>query len=57
MRASSIQSQPGKVDVLVDSLDDVKEEGDAKRVLDEVKPSIVVWSAGTFMRACFPSFS
>lgn len=38
--------QPGKVDVLVDSLDDVSDESHAKRVLDKVNPSIVVWSAG-----------
>lgn len=37
---------PGKVDVLVESLDDVKSEGDAKRILESVKPSWVVWSAG-----------
>ena len=38
--------KPGKLDVLIDSLDDVKEESDAKRVLDQVKPDWVVWSAG-----------
>lgn len=37
---------PGKVDVLVESLDDVKSESDAKRILELVKPSWVVWSAG-----------
>ena len=40
------KGQPGNVDVLVDSLDDAAEEAQAKRVLDQVKPSIVVWSAG-----------
>lgn len=40
------KGQPGKVDVLVDSLDDISKEADAKRVLDKVNPSIVVWSAG-----------
>jgi hypothetical protein len=38
---------PGKVNVLVESLDEVKSEGDAKRILDHVKPDWVVWSAGT----------
>lgn len=38
--------QPGKVDVLVDSLDDVSDESHAKHVLDKVNPNIVVWSAG-----------
>ncbi len=40
------KGQPGKVDVLVDSLDNVTSEAHAKHVLDQVKPSIVVWSAG-----------
>ena len=37
---------PGKVDVLVESIEDVKSEGDAKRILDLVKPDWVIWSAG-----------
>jgi nucleoside-diphosphate-sugar epimerase len=40
------KGKPGKVEVLVNSLDDVKTESDAKRVLDQVKPKWVVWSAG-----------
>lgn len=44
---------PGKVDVLVESLDDVKSEGDAKRILENVKPNWVVWSAG---ESCVVSF-
>ncbi|OAP57791.1 hypothetical protein AYL99_08529 [Fonsecaea erecta] len=40
------KGKPGKIDVLVDSLDDVKEVSDARRVLEKVKPDIVVWSAG-----------
>lgn len=39
--------QPGKVDVLIESLDEVKSQADAQKVLDKVKPDIVVWSAGT----------
>jgi hypothetical protein len=42
----SLGQGPGKVEVLVESLDDVSEEAHAKRVLDSVNPSIVVWSAG-----------
>ena len=37
---------PGKIDVLVHSLEDVKSEEDAKGVLERVKPDWVVWSAG-----------
>lgn len=37
---------PGKVEVLVSSLEDVKSQADAKRVLDQAKPDYVVWSAG-----------
>ncbi|OAG45128.1 hypothetical protein AYO21_00476 [Fonsecaea monophora] len=40
------KDKPGKIEVLVDSLDDVKEVSDAQRVLEKVKPDIVVWSAG-----------
>ena len=40
------QGQPGKLDVLVSSVEDVKSESDAKSILDEVKPDWVVWSAG-----------
>ncbi|EXJ69662.1 uncharacterized protein A1O5_06733 [Cladophialophora psammophila CBS 110553] len=40
------KDKPGKIEVLVDSLDDVKEVSDAQRVLEKVRPDIVVWSAG-----------
>ncbi len=40
------KDKPGKIEVLVDSLDDVKEVSQAERVLNKVKPDIVVWSAG-----------
>lgn len=42
----SLGNGPGKIDVIVDSLDEVNEESHAKRVLDTVNPSIVVFSAG-----------
>jgi hypothetical protein len=40
---------PGKVDVLVESLEEVKSDGDAASVLEKTKPDYVVWSAG---RSC-----
>ncbi|KAL6251554.1 hypothetical protein RBB50_001763 [Rhinocladiella similis] len=40
------KDKPGTIDVLVDSLDDVKEASQAQHVLDKVKPDYVVWSAG-----------
>ena len=43
---------PGKVDVLIESIEDVKSEADAKRILDLVKPDWVVWSAGLWSFIC-----
>ncbi|KAF2143883.1 uncharacterized protein K452DRAFT_247382 [Aplosporella prunicola CBS 121167] len=40
------EGQPGKLNVLVRSLEAVRSESDAKSVLEEVQPSWVVWSAG-----------
>ena len=40
------KDQPGKINVLIESLDNVKSEADAQKVLDKVKPEIVIWSAG-----------
>jgi hypothetical protein len=37
---------PGKLDVLVESIEDVKSDDDAKKILDKVKPDWVIWSAG-----------
>lgn len=39
-------NQPGKLSVLVSSVADVKSEADAKKIIDQVKPDWVVWSAG-----------
>ncbi|KAL1627962.1 hypothetical protein SLS56_006105, partial [Neofusicoccum ribis] len=39
------EGQPGKLNVLVRSVEDVKSESDARKILDEVKPSWVIWSA------------
>jgi nucleoside-diphosphate-sugar epimerase len=40
------KGQKGQVDVLIESLDDMKSDADAQKVLDKVKPDYVVWSAG-----------
>jgi hypothetical protein len=40
------QGLEGKVEVLIESLDDVKSDQEAQKVLDQVKPDYVVWSAG-----------
>ncbi|KAB5584943.1 hypothetical protein GE09DRAFT_9705 [Coniochaeta sp. 2T2.1] len=39
-------NQPGKLDVLVRSLEEVKSDSQAKSLIDEVKPDYIVWSAG-----------
>lgn len=48
------QGQPGKLDVLISSVEDVKSEGDAQKILDQVKPDWVVWSAGAGGRGGAP---
>lgn len=45
--------QPGKVSVLVSSLDDVKSVADAQSILDRVRPEYVVWAAGIFLFLSF----
>ncbi|KAI1821131.1 NAD dependent epimerase/dehydratase [Xylaria intraflava] len=40
------EGQGGQLNVLVRSLEEVKSDAQAKRVIDEVKPDYVVWSAG-----------
>jgi nucleoside-diphosphate-sugar epimerase len=40
------EDQPGKLEVLVRSLEDVKSDSQAKSLIDEVKPDYIVWSAG-----------
>jgi hypothetical protein len=40
------KGQPGQIRVLVRSLDNIKSDEDAKKILDEVRPDWVVWSAG-----------
>lgn len=46
----------GKLNVLVRSLEEVKSEGDAKAVVDEVGADFVVWSAGECFLFLFFSF-
>ncbi|KAK4952888.1 hypothetical protein LTR66_013707 [Elasticomyces elasticus] len=40
------EGKPGKNEILVASLDDVTSPADAEKVLDQVDPDIVFWSAG-----------
>jgi putative NADH-flavin reductase len=47
-------SDGGKLNVLVRSLEEVKSEGDAKRVIDEVGGDYIVWSAGEFFFFLLP---
>ena len=42
------KDQPGKIDALVESLENVTSVEKAQGVLDQVKPDYVVWSAGLF---------
>ncbi|KAK6359312.1 hypothetical protein TWF696_000475 [Orbilia brochopaga] len=44
--ASAGSQYPGKLNVLVESLEDVKSTADASRVIASVKPDYIVWSAG-----------
>jgi nucleoside-diphosphate-sugar epimerase len=43
------KGRKGKLNVLVYSLDDVKSDTDARKILESVTPDYVVWSAGTLM--------
>ena len=38
--------QPGKLNVLVRSIEDVNNQDDAEKILKEVGPDYVAWSAG-----------
>jgi hypothetical protein len=40
------KSQPGKLNVLVSSIEEVRSNADAKSIIDSVKPTWIVWSAG-----------
>lgn len=43
---SLANDQPGKLDVQVASMDEIKDEAEAGRVLDRVGADWVIWSAG-----------
>lgn len=47
--AAAAGAGPGTVETLVENLEDVRSEGDARRVLEAVRPDYVVWSAGELM--------
>jgi nucleoside-diphosphate-sugar epimerase len=49
------EGKPGKVSVLLSSLDDVKTQADAQAILDRVRPEVVVWAAGTAPPFYLPS--
>lgn len=40
------EGQPGKLEVLVRSLEEVKSDSHARSLIDEVRPDYIVWSAG-----------
>ncbi|KUJ12975.1 NAD(P)-binding protein [Mollisia scopiformis] len=43
---SAGKNGPGKISVLIESIEDVKSQADAQKILDKVKPDTVIWSAG-----------
>ena len=44
---STAKGQPGQIDILVSSLEDIKNAQHAQNILDKAKPDYVIWSAGT----------
>ncbi|KAF2871763.1 hypothetical protein BDV95DRAFT_572751 [Massariosphaeria phaeospora] len=48
------QGQPGKLDVLVSSVEDVQSEADAQKIIEQVKPDWVIWTAGAGGRGGAP---
>ena len=49
IEAAAGEKATGNLNVLIESIADVKSEGDAKKILEKVKPDYVVWSAGEFL--------
>lgn len=43
---SLAKNQPGKLDVLVSSIEDIKTQAQAKSIIDSASPTYIVWSAG-----------
>jgi hypothetical protein len=42
------KNQPGKINVIIEDLENIKNVDDAARILQDVKPDWIVWSAGKF---------
>ncbi|KAL6720445.1 hypothetical protein ACLMJK_002368 [Lecanora helva] len=40
------KNQPGQLDVVISSLEDIKSQSQAKEIIDSTSPSYIVWSAG-----------
>ena len=40
------ENQPGKLDVLVSSIEDIKSQAQAQSIIDSTFPTYIVWSAG-----------
>jgi len=40
------KGQPGELEVLVRSLEDVKSKQEAQKIIEEANPDYVIWSAG-----------
>lgn len=55
IRALTRQNSASQLDVLVESLEEVKQPEDARKVLEKTKADWVVWLAGALRS--FPSFS
>lgn len=49
---SAAKENPELIDVLVSSLEDVKSQADAKKIIDQSKASCVVWLAGEPSPTC-----
>ena len=51
-QASTINSlgkgQPGNLEVLVRSVEDVKSKQQAQSIIEEAKPEYVIWAAGAY---------
>lgn len=53
---STVKNHPGKVEVLVSSLEEVHSKADAQQVIDRSRPDFVVWSAGTLRFSSWRDF-
>lgn len=55
IRALAPENSAGQLDVLVESLEEVKKPEDAHKVLEKTKADWVIWLAGAFLSICFRS--